>query len=84
MKKKNKHYVYNVQIKANNTLFTLGGKQMNNTENLLTLMKQVLSKLDETNQRLETLEAHEDQRRLEEENYLLAIRSAIQNDNIMG
>ncbi|HJF19685.1 MAG TPA: hypothetical protein K8W13_05210 [Enterococcus columbae] len=57
---------------------------MNNTENLLTLMKQVLSKLDETNQRLETLEAHEDQRRLEEENYLLAIRSAIQNDNIMG
>ncbi|EOT39630.1 hypothetical protein [Enterococcus columbae] len=57
---------------------------MNTNDNLLTLMKQVLSKLDETNQRLETLEAHEDQRRMEEESYLLAIRSAIQNDNIMG
>ena len=57
---------------------------MNTNDTLLTLMKQVLSKLDETNQRLETLEAHEDQRRMEEESYLLAIRSAIQNDNIMG
>ena len=56
---------------------------MNNND-LQTLIVQLLRKLDETNERLESLADREEQRQSEEENYLSAIRRAIQNDTIIG
>ena len=60
----------------------LGDKKMNN-EQITTLLQQVLVKLEETDQRLAEIKAHEAAHVKSTEKYLCAIQEVIQNNNVM-